>query len=123
MVHKVSRTSAAGEPVLHSLGVCAQLGTSCRAVCLPWETKHPANTSTNEQFGREASVMLEVEGERAKRRQVRKPSEFVVQNSSPQNEKGAARQIVADKLGSAPQKVTQACGERWAGEGIKLVTM
>jgi len=52
--------------------------------------------------------MLEVEGERAKRRQVRKANEFVVMNSSPQNEKGAARQIVADKLGSAPQKVTQA---------------
>jgi len=29
--------------------------------------------------------------------------------------------MVADKLGSAPQKVTQASGERWEGEGIKLL--
>ncbi len=52
--------------------------------------------------------MLDVEGERAKRRQVRKASEFVPQNSSGQNGTGEARKIVAEKLGVAHPKVTQA---------------
>ena len=56
--------------------------------------------------------MLEVEGERAKRRQKVAGEQFgrgvpKVTVKSPEA-KGEARQVVADKLGSAPQKVTQA---------------
>jgi hypothetical protein len=63
-------------------------------------------------FAREATVMLDVEGERAKRRQKAAGEQFgrgapKVTVKSPEA-KGEARQAVADKLGSAPQKVTQA---------------
>ncbi len=64
---------------------------------------------SNEQFGREATVMLELEGERANRRKaVRSPERLHVQNSAHVNETGQARQIVADKLGVSHPKVTQA---------------
>jgi len=53
--------------------------------------------------------MLEVEGERAKRRMaVRSPERLPVPNWAQVNETGKARQIVADKLGAGKNKVTQA---------------
>ena len=59
---------------------------------------------TNYQVGREAAASLEIEHERARRRQAVRS--LLPQNSAEVN--GDARKIVADKLGMSHPKVTQA---------------
>lgn len=64
---------------------------------------------TNEQFGREATALLEIESERAKRRQaVRSPGFLLSPKSEQVNQNGKASQIVAEKLDAGKHKVTQA---------------
>lgn len=88
-------------------------------------TANTQRQKTAEQIAREAARLLEIEKERAKKRQLANLNnqDFVPVNL-PEREKGEAREIVAEKLGVKPStmersiKVVQKADElRDAGEG------